>query len=225
MANEILNKVRTNKKVIIILALLLVATILAGYQVYKHRNDIGEITGTTRIVANEEYGISFSFAEGQDAFTLVEPPENQVGIRKAYVLMPTKSYEDYKNSETATDAPPAVSIFLLNINDIGELSSTTPVIKDTTATDTQQADRMTRLKDWAVKNNGLTQFNQAKAEPELVEIDGLKALKYETDGLYQQTVYLATYKENVYMLVSQYNEKSDATATAFESILQSVSFN
>ncbi len=205
-----------NKTLLIIGVILAILTIGVGYQLYTKKTEAPTTTGATQVVENKALAISFSYNGGEDAFTLVEPPENQAGIQKAYVLMPTAAYNDYKNSEDAREAPAGMSIFILKLDEGGNTEN---------ATTAERADRMTRLKDWAVRFDGLTQYSQKKAEPEEVEIDGLKALKYQADGLYQQTIYLATYKNNVYMFVSQYNEQSDITYTSFDALLGSVSFN
>jgi hypothetical protein len=208
---------KLNKQQIIgIGVFLLVASAIVAYQLYKNHTASTEVAGTVRMVENETYGISFSFQEGENAFTLIEPPENQAGIQKSYVLLPTKAYTEYKDSEDIREAPAGMNVFVLTLEEEGNTEN---------ATTAQRADRMTRLKDWAVRFDGLTQYSQKKAEPEQVEIDGLKALKYQTDGLYQQTIYLATYKNNVYMFVSQYNEESDVTNTAFDELLSSVAFD
>ncbi len=208
---------KLNKQTLTIIgAVLLVATLVVGYLVFVNPFSDDGNSGTTKRVTNETYGISFSYQEGEDAFTLVEPPENQAGIHKSYVILPTKAYNEYKNSEDVREAPAGMTLFILTLKEEDSISE---------ATSTERASRMTRLKEWAVKHDGLTQYSKKKAEPEEVEIDGVKSLKYQADGLYQQTIYLATYKNNVYMFVSQYNEEADATRTAFDTFLSSVSFD
>lgn len=208
---------KLNKKTLTIIgALLLLATLVVGYLVFFHGGSDSEVKGTVRTITDDTYGISFKVPEGEEAFTVVEPPVNQAGIQKSYVMLPTKAYNEYKDSENISEAPAGMNVFILTLEEEGNTEN---------ATTAERADRMTRLKDWAVRFDGLTQYSQKKAEPEEVEIDGLKTLKYQADGLYQQTIYLATYKNNVYMFVSQYNEESDITKTAFDALLASVSFD
>ncbi len=208
---------KLNKQTLTIIAgVLLIATAIVGYLVFIYPSSNGVTTGTPRTVTDETYGVAFTFPEGEDAFTIVEPPANQAGIQKSYVILPTKAYNEYKNSESISEAPAGMNVFILTLEEDGNTEN---------ATSAPRADRMTRLKDWAMRFDGLTQYSKKKAEPEEVEIDGLKALKYQADGLYQQTIYLATYKNNVYMFVSQYNEDTDTTKTAFEDLLASVSFD
>lgn len=218
--NTLYGIMKTQKKTLgIVAAILVAATALLAYQLYQHRDtDSTTATEGMRTVTNEAFGFSFAFKEGPNDFTLVEPPEGQAGIEKAYILMPTKAYTEYKESTEAREAPAGINVFVMTFE-------TEATEEFDTASTAERTDRMTRLKAWATERDNLTQFSQAKAEPEVIEIDGLKALKYETDGLYQQTTYLATYKNRVYMFVSQYNEKSDVTATAFDALLQSVSFD
>ena len=58
----------------------------------------------------------------------------------------------------------------------------------------------------------------------MVEIDGIKALHYQADGLYQQDVYLVSYKDRVYMFVGQYNDMTEVTYTSFQELIKSISF-
>jgi hypothetical protein len=207
---EVMNTKLNKQTLTIIGVVLLIATVIVGYLVFVKPPSDGTITDKT-------YGISFSFPEGEDAFTVVEPPANQAGIQKSFVMLPTKAYNEYKDSEDIREAPAGMTLFILTLEEEGGNTEN--------ATSADRADRMTRLKDWAMRFDGLTQYSKKKAEPEEVDIDGLKALKYQADGLYQQTIYLATYKNNVYMFVSQYNEESDITRTAFDAFLASVSFD
>ena len=205
----------SKQSLIIIGVVLLIITAVVGYQLFKSYAPEGAPEGVLKTITDETYGISFSVPEGEEAFTIVEPPANQAGIQKSYVMLPTKAYNEYKNSENISEAPAGMNVFILTLEEERNTEN---------ATTAERADRMTRLKDWAMRFDGLTQYSQKKAEPEEVEIDGLKTLTYQVDGLYQQTIYLATYKNNVYMFVSQYNEESDMTKTAFDALLQSVSF-
>lgn len=209
--NTKLNK----QKLIIIGAALVIVTAVVGYLLYKSYTPNTVDEGTLKMIEDKTYGITFSFNEGENDFTVVEPPENQAGIQKSYILLPTKAYNEYKESESISDAPASMNVFILTLQEEGNTEN---------ASSAERVDRMTRLKDWAVRFDGLTQYSKKKAEPEEVEIDGLKALKYQTDGLYKQNIYLTTYKNNVYMFVSQYNEESDVTRTAFDALLTSVSF-
>jgi hypothetical protein len=208
---------KLNKQTLTIIGVLLfIATIVVGYFIFVHPASDTNTIGTVKTVTDDVYGVSFTFPEGEEAFTLVEPPENQAGIQKSYIMLPTKAYNDYKNSESISEAPAGMTVFILTLAEDGTTEN---------ATTAERADRMTRLKDWAMRFDGLTQYSKKKAEPEEIEIDGLKALRYQADGLYQQTIYLTTYKKNVYMLVSQYNEESDITKTAFDAFLASVRFD
>ncbi len=197
--------------------ILLIATLIFGFLFLQKRAEAPTLaTGPLKTVTNEDFGLSFSFPEGPDEFTLIEPPEGQAGIQKAYVLMPTSEFNAYKESEEAREAPAGIQLFII---------AEEPEPETETASGTERLDRMTRLKNWATERDSLTQFTRAKAEPEVVEIDGLKAYKYSADGLYQQTIYLASYKNRIYMFVSQYNDPADITAVQFEPIIQSISFN
>ena len=85
-------------------------------------------------------------------------------------------------------------------------------------------DRVTRLQNWAIDNDILTSFTKAKATPDIIELDGTKALHYQADGLYQQDIYLVSYKNRAYMFVGQYDAPSDITKTAFDELIGTVTF-
>lgn len=201
-----------NKKTLLILGgILLVATLLVGYQLFmsKKNTSSGEMT-MKQVVANKELGISFSYPSGVDGFTLLEPNGGDKGMVKAYLIIPSVEYESYKNGDTA-EAPAGMNVFVFAIG-------------DAKATSSASSTRISELQNWATDNNTLTQFKQAKNTPDIVELDGVKALHYQTDGLYQQDIYLVSYKARVYMLVGQYNEQTDVTYTAFQDLIKSILF-
>ena len=83
---------------------------------------------------------------------------------------------------------------------------------------------MTRLRNWAEANNGLTSYALARSAPEEVVVDGVKMLHYQTDGLYQQDVYIALYSSKYYLFVGQYDGEVDPAYAAFKKLVNSVSF-
>ena len=105
---------KLNKQTLITIgAILALATAIVGYQVYTKLAAHNDLPGTAKIITNDTYGVSFTYLEGEEAFSLIEPPEYQAGINKSYVILPTKAYEDYKNSEDALEAPAGINIFIL----------------------------------------------------------------------------------------------------------------
>lgn len=210
-----------NKKTsLIIAAVLLLVTAVVVYQMVqtKNSNEAAD-AALMQEVNNDDLGLAFSYKSGPDGFTLVEPPAEQKGILKAYLLLPTKAYEEYKTREVPGEAPAGMNVFVFTQEEETIASSTTG------ASTTPRADRMTRLQEWATTNTTITSFTSAKSAPETVEVDGLKMLKYKADGLYQQEIYLASYKNQIYMFVGQYNEETDMTYTEFQNLMGTVSFN
>jgi hypothetical protein len=209
-----------NKKNSLILAAIAVIVIGAiAYQIVQTKNNNQAADAALQqTVENDDLGLLFSYAGGPDGFTLVEPPAEQKGILKAYLLLPTKAYEEYKTREVPGEAPAGMNVFVFTLDE-GNATNTEAVGTST------RPDRMTRLKEWATTNTTVTSFTQAKSEPETVEIDGLKMLKYKADGLYQQEVYLGSYQNKAFMFVGQYNEETDMTFTQFQAFMQTVSFN
>ena len=213
-----------NKKTsLIIAAVLLLVTAVVVYQMVqtKNTNEAAD-AALQKEVNNDDLGLAFSYKSGPDGFTLVEPPAEQKGILKAYLLLPTKAYEEYKTREVPGEAPAGMNVFVFTHEE--EPAEPIAVTTDGAST-TPPADRMTRLQEWATTNTTITSFTSAKAAPETVEVDGLKMLKYKADGLYQQEIYLASYKNQIYMFVGQYNEETDMTYTEFQNLMGTVSFN
>jgi hypothetical protein len=212
------------KNILIIVAILVLVTALVAYQIIqKRQSDEAADTASLQMVEDENYGLSFSYKGGADGFTLVEPPAGQVGILKAYLLLPSKAYEEYKTREVAGEAPAGMNIFVFTMDE-NKAATTTDSAEDSTST-TTRVDRLDRLKEWATTNTTITSYAAAKAAPETMEIDGLTMLRYKADGLYQQDVYLGSYKNRAYMFVGQYNEESDQTFTAFQELMKTVSFD
>ena len=202
-----------NKKIPFILGgILVVVTIIVGYQLFVSRktSSSGE-QSSQQTVTNKEFGISFTYPNGTDGFTLVEPNGGDKGMLKAYLMLPTEKYESYKNGGNS-EAPAGMDVFIFSLQDSNSTSS-------------ESNTRISELQNWATDNNTLTQFKQAKNTPDIVELDGINALHYQTDGLYQQDIYLVSYKSRVYMLVGQYDEQSDLTYTAFQDLIKTILFD
>lgn len=207
-----------NKKNSLILAAVLLIVIAAiTYQIVQTRNNNDSADAALQEeVENDAIGLAFSYKGGPDGFTLVEPPAEQKGILKAYLLLPTKAYDEYKNMDVPGEAPAGMNIFVFTLDEAAT---------STTQTGSTTPDRMTRLQDWATTNTTITSFTSARSAPETVEVDGLKMLKYKADGLYQQEIYLGSYQGKAFMFVAQYNEETDMTLTEFQNLMQTVSFN
>lgn len=213
-----------NKKTsLILLAVLIVVSAVVIYQiVQKKQSDDTAFAALTQKVNNEDFGLSFSYQGGPDGFTLVEPPAGQVGILKAYLLLPAKAYDEYKTREIAGEAPAGMNMFIFNL----EATGATSTAADTnTASSVEEKNRTTRLQEWATTNSAITSYGAAKSAPETIKIDGLPMLHYKADGLYQQDIYLGSYKNKAYMFVGQYNAETDQTYTSFQTLMQTVSFD
>ena len=96
---------------------------------------------------------------------------------------------------------------------------------DEKATTTEDVSRITELQNWASDNSIVTAIKLAKKTPDVVDLDGVKALHYQADGLYQQDIYLLSYKARVYMFVGQYDKDMDYTYTAFQSLMKTVTLD
>jgi hypothetical protein len=200
-----------NKKTYLIFgAVVVVVALVVTYQLYISRKSVlpNEPT-TTQTVTNKEFAFSFAYPKGSADFTLLEPNGSDKGILKSYIMMPAADFESYKNS--GGEAPAGMNVFVMSLGDKNASSS---------ETDT----RITELQNWAADNSTLSSIKQAKNTPDIVAIDGIKALHYEADGLYKQDIYLVSYRGHVYMFVGQYDKQTDPTYTAFQTLIKSVSF-
>lgn len=206
-----------NKKLLIVTGIL-VALILAfvGYRQFASTptpEDLALVAHQT--ATSKEVGLSFSYPDGEEGFTLVEPPATG-GIKKSYILIPTSEYREFEKATGAGETPASISVLVFMLDDEADAEK---------ASTTEQLSRIARLQNWAMDNNTLTSFNLSKATPDIVEIDGVTALHYQADGLYQQDIYLASYKNRVYMFAAQYDTMDDMTITAFPDLVASVSFD
>jgi hypothetical protein len=183
-------------------------------------------------VSREAVGLSFSYPSGEDGLSLIEPPTTEnTSLLEAFILMPLADFQEQQSGNTPTDAPATISIFVFDEDTsepaeltIGTASGTADISTET-ATETPRVGRITRLQNWAADNQNFTSISQAKNTPEVLELDGVNALYYEADGLFQQQIYLAAYKGNIYMFVGQYNDSKDAIYQQFKDIIATVSFD
>lgn len=201
-----------------LIAVLLVVLVLAGFLVYtqivKPELDNRTITAVvpTEIV-NEELGVGFVYPSGEQGFALIEPPVPAGvadGLQKVYLIMSTEDYIEYQQID-ATDTPPSVSVFVFSMPEALPGS--------------EGADRLAKLEIWAEVYSKYSSYGLRTAEPEVVEMDGVKVLRYATDGAYKQHVYLAFYKGNVYMFTGQYKLESDRIHEMFTDLIASVTFD
>lgn len=186
-------------------------------------------------VSRSAVGLSFAYPTGESGLSLIEPPTTaNTSLLEAFILMPFADYKKSQSDEPPPETPASISIFVfdeeetsgatLTLGTEGSDSESVAVEQDT-ASDTPRVGRITRLQNWATDNQNLTSFNQAKNTPEVVEIDGVSTLYFEADGLYQQQIYLAAYKDNIYMFVGQYDSQEDPIYQQFKDLMTKVSFD
>lgn len=202
-----------NKKTTYIIGTVVTLIIIAvGYQiftVYKSKQHESP-SATLEAVHNKEFGVSFSYPAGEDGFALLEPNGAEKGILKSYIMIPSSDFKSYKE-KPGGEAPAGMNIFIFAL--------------DEKATTTEDVSRITELQNWASDNSIVTAIKLAKKTPDVVDLDGVKALHYQADGLYQQDIYLLSYKARVYMFVGQYDKDTDYTYTAFQSLMKTVTLD
>ena len=163
-----------------------------------------------QLVENSEYRLSFNYPGGPDGYELVESNTSDRFLQ-SYVIVEGSELEKFQTTEVEL-APPTMSIFMFQLPE------------EEVPEGEERPGRITRLQNWAQANAGLTAFDQIYGTPDIVEIDGVKALEYTTDGPYQQTVYLVSYRGTIYMFLGQYDRPTDQIKQDFETLLQTVRF-
>ena len=59
---------------------------------------------------------------------------------------------------------------------------------------------------------------------ENVEIDGVSAVKYSTEGIYNQDFHIASYSGNVYVFAGQYENPEDKNVQMYQNLISSITF-
>lgn len=199
-----MNVIKLMSKNYIIIAAI---TVVIGLFIILTQTGSKERVLDDALVENSSYALSFNYLSGEDGYELVSSATSDEFLQ-SYVLVDKSDLAKYQSSEIDT-APPTMSIFIFELPD-----------NETE----EEVGRITRLQNWAQNNSGLTSFEQIYGTPKIIEIDGVKALEYTTDGTYQQTIYLASYRGFVYMFVGQYDRPTDFIKADFETLIQSVRF-
>lgn len=181
-----------------------------GYtQLLKPQLDNRTVSETVRMpITSPEVGLTFTYPSGQDALALIEPPidDAQSPVSEVYILMQNDEYNKYTNENGGTP-PPTISVFVL------------PYIEPA---DVEGLSRTERLVKWATLNPAFSSYGVATSEPEETEIDGSRAIKYQTKSVYNQTVYLTMYDKNIYIFTGQYREENDILRELFTGVIDSV---
>jgi hypothetical protein len=161
------------------------------------------------LVENDVYAISFNYWSGQDGYELIASGTSD-NFLQSYILVEKSLLAEFQSSGEAT-APPTIGVFIFELPE--------------RESEDENIGRITRLQNWAQSNPGLTSFENIYGTPEIIEIDGVKALEYTTDGVYQQTIFLASYRGFIYMFVGQYDRPTDNIKADFETLMQTIRFD
>tara|TARA_B100000508_G_scaffold105538_1_gene83719 strand:- start:6424 stop:7023 length:600 start_codon:yes stop_codon:yes gene_type:complete len=197
------------KKSYILFGIVIVAFVAAAYVLVIKPNfeDRTVATVATMTIDRPDLDLAFTYPSGESAYTLIEPPLEQPGfIQGVFLLMPTPEYIDYQNGKGSP--PTSVSVFVL----------------EQPSDDNKEGGRIARLQRWAESNSQFSSFAAISSEPEVVELDGVKALRYNTSGVYDQEVYLVQYSGRIYVFTGQYENEEDAIRSMFTEFMSKVSF-
>jgi hypothetical protein len=159
-------------------------------------------------VDNDQYSLAFDYLSGEDGYELIESTTSD-DFLQSYVLVDRVALADFRANEVET-APPTISIFVFQQPEETEAEA--------------DIGRITRLQNWAQANAGLTSFAEIYGTPDIIELDGVRALEYTTDGTYQQAIFLANYRGFIYMFVGQYDRPTDNIKADFETLMTTVRF-
>ena len=159
----------------------------------------------------EEYDFAFEYPSGVAGFALIEPPvaTTSQSLKKAYLLFEYSQYLTYQNAEQDRQPPPAVSVFVFALPEKAE---------------TETRSRAERLMQWVNENPQYTSFNKKVGEMTEVDLDGVTAIKYSTEGFYQQEFHIASHSGNVYVFAGQYVNPDDANVTMYANLIHSLTF-
>ena len=196
-----------SKKYIIILAVALV--VVALYFFFSGPNQQERMLEGVQ-VEDSSYSFSFNYPSGADGYELIESNTSD-NFLQSYVLVDKTALAQYQENGVET-APPTISAFVFQLPETDEDEGE------------ERPGRITRLQNWAQANAGLTSYEDIYGTPKVVEIDGVKVLEYSTDGVYQQSIFLASYHGFVYMFVGQYDRPTDFIKSDFEQLMQTVRF-
>ncbi|MBY0309753.1 hypothetical protein K2Q16_01255 [Patescibacteria group bacterium] len=202
----------------LILGVVVLVVGIVGFGLYgEYAKDQAVVAVAIEKIDRPDLGFSFTYPSGEEAFSMIQSMATSTGsMLQAYVMMPTEEYFALEESKDARETPAAMSVFVFT----DDQATTT-----TTGTTTVRLDRSERLVNWATANDSFTSFTRPLSPPEQTEIDGVDALHYRADGLYPQDIYLVSYKNRIYMFVTQFNAETDLTYTTFQELIASVSFD
>ncbi len=185
------------------------ALLIALVYILVFQSGQGERAVSDVLIENDTYSLSFNYFDGVDGYELINSATSD-NFLQSYVLIEKEKLVDYQVSDAET-APPTISIFIFQLPEAEEVEGEKP-------------GRITRLQNWAQNNSGLTSFERIYGTPKIVEIDGVKSLEYSTDGTYQQSVFLSSYRGYVYMFVGQHDRPTDDIKADFETLMKTVHF-
>jgi hypothetical protein len=193
-----------------VFSLILVSVLIVNEQVVQPMLDDRTIEDVVSYqIESPEYNFSFKYPSGLEGYTLIEPPvaTGSKSLKKAYLMFQYAQYIEYQNDQTQT--PPAVSAFVFELpaKIEGDVST-----------------RSERLLQWLNENPQYTSYDRRVSEIEDIEIDGVPAIKYSTEGIYFQDFHIASYSGNIYVFAGQYESAEDKNVETYNNLISSVNF-
>lgn len=206
-----MEKIKNNYLYIVVAVVVVIAAVAAYFLLAKPALDNRTVmVPTMERVSSPDVALSFAYESGADKFTLIEPPLEEGPLKEAFIIMDTQAFIASEN-DPASVTPPSISIFVF--------------AKPEEVPGSPEMSRLDELRAWAQENQSLTAITAAMSEPEVVEVDGLNALRYSADGSYKQDFYLVSYQSNHYLFAGQYQETGDRLNEAFATLMTTVEFD
>ena len=162
-------------------------------------------------VVVDEYKFGFTYPSGVEGFAMVEPPvaTTSQSLQKAYLLFENSQYREYLTAQEGMQTPPVVSVFVF-------------ALPEKSPTDT--GGRSERLMEWIDNNPQYASFHKKVGDVTEVDIDGLTAIKYSTEGIYKQDFHIVSYSGNAYVFAGQYENVDDPHVEMYTNLINSVTF-
>lgn len=204
----------THKIIIGLIALGLIGGFVYLQVVRPELDNRTVVTVVPQMVASSDFEFGFTYPSGEAGYTLIEPPISTTtaeGLQKVYLIMDTQEYVSFQATTSDGETPPSVSIFVFEM--------------PTLSAEVEAAGRAARLQAWAELYPQYSSITLRTEDPEPIKLDGATALRYRTDGLFQQEVHLVSYQSRVYVFTGQFDDESDAIRAMYTELIRSVTFD
>ena len=152
---------------------------------------------------NRDLGLFFQYRTAPDGYVLIPQSTTSADpISLANMVLVNKSeHEELLATEVPREGPPAISFQIFS-----NPAKLTPL-------------------EWVKANPTLSNVDLARTAIEEKEFNGVPAVRYTTDGLYQNDTILASNNGNIYLITGSYDNSDSVVRQDFLEMLQYISFS